>query len=309
MQLLRMKSTKNSKPKTLSLDKLTVKHSDRRRVNFYASDFGRSDLDIYFSFTNEPKTNAAEWFQTLKWGAGLGVEEKLLRILKDSGYVPEEYDQKKHGRILIEREGVSIAGYIDAATTLDETGIPIEIKSINNKNSVDIRKYATGYPRESYVGQLAVYMDARNVNMGYLFVASVDGLSYFLFKATRLKDGRVKCGKVTVNPADFYKRVSKLKKDHIDLKKMPDVNQYLYKYPVDTLNWKEVPVASIAKARQNKKVIGDFQIVFSDWKDKIIKLQKTKKGYSNAELKIILEKTKGYSTWKKKTIKKVAKKK
>lgn len=282
----------------IDLTQLKFTQDNYEKKNFSASDFGKSMIDLYFAFTKEPVTNPPEWYDTLKWGAGKGVEESMLDILKMNGIVKEDYDQKKDGRIEHKYKGIQINGYIDALS-LNET--PIEIKSINNKNQFDIGKYEAGNPRESYVGQLATYMEAKGKDRGILFVASVDGLSYFVFECFALGAGKYKCGNTVV---DLYKEWDKwdfLKKSLEE--NMTPVDEYLkeniYKYPVDKIDWTTISAGDISKARNGHKVLGDWQVSWSPWKNRIIKLQGTVPGYSKEELACILEKTEGYTTWNK----------
>jgi len=256
----------------------------------------KPSLDLYFAFTGEKKTNPAKWSDTLKWGAGNGVEAQLLKILKMNKIVHPDYDQKVDGRIEIDREGIRIHGYIDAKSI---SGLPIEIKSINNANKYDILKYEQGKPRESYVGQLSIYMDALGVDLGYLFVASIDGLHYFLLECKRIKGRVFQCGSVKIDLDREYKRWSKLYNENVVPKVLPNVNEFLYKYDVETIDWSKVSKSAITKARTGQAVIGDWQITWSPWKNKIIKLQGSTLGYTNKELSTIIAKTKGYSTWKK----------
>ena len=165
------------------IERLIYKEEPRTRTAFYASDFLKPNLDLYFTFTGEPKTNPPVWTDTLKWGAGVGVEAKMVEILKMNGIVQEDYDQKEHGRIDMEREGIKIHGYIDVRSI---NGTPIEVKSVNNKNAYDVKKYTDGYPRENYVGQLSIYLDATGEERGYLFVATVDGLSTFWLECKKI---------------------------------------------------------------------------------------------------------------------------
>jgi hypothetical protein len=283
------------------LDKLIYKEIPKPRKNFYASDFDKSNLDLYFSWTDEPKTNPPKWYDTLKWGAGNGVEDAMLKVLKMNGIVDEEYDQKLHGGFKIEREGITVSGYTDARNLKGE---PIEIKSINNANVMGIREYENGYPRRNYVGQLSIYLDALGKDRGYLFASSIDGLHRFWFECKKVGDGIYKCGNVTVNVYDEYRRWAKLYTDHIEPRELPDLFQYTYKYPVDKIDWTKVSAGKISSARTGKSVIGDWELGWSDWKNRIVELQGTTLGYTNAELKLILEKTQGYTTWKKTRTKK-----
>lgn len=288
----------NQRLMDVNLKKLKYTEEPRVKERFWASDFNKTDLDLYFAWTGEPVTNPPEWNDTLKWGAGNGVEDAMLKVLKMNGIVQEDYDQNIHGAFRVEREGITVSGRTDARTI---DGFPIEIKSVNNKNTVDVREYERGYPRENYVGQLAIYMDVLGVDTGYLFVSTIDGLHTFWFKCKRLASGKYKCGKITVDVNSEYKRWAKLYKENVVPRVMPDPFQYLYKYDVEKLDWKSLKITQIANARANRAVIGDYQLRFSNWKDKIIKMQGTRLGYSNKELAIIQEKTGGYTTWFKKS--------
>lgn len=279
------------------LERLITKNRSQERTGIHASDFGKSSLDLYFRMTGVEQTNPPMWYDKLKWGAGLGVEKELLQVLKDSNIVPEEYDQDVHGVISKEIDGVLFTGHMDGNTSLDQTGYPIEIKSINNKNAWDIKKYEENNPRENYVGQLAMYMYLTNVDTGYLFVASIDGLNRFFFECKDIGGGKYRCGNTTVDISSEVRRLIKLYKDNVLTNTLPDIFEYRYKYNIHEIDWTTVPKDKISKARNNKAVIGDWQIQYSGWKDKIVELQGETLGYTIDELAIITEKTNGYTTW------------
>ena len=279
------------------LKKLKLNFEDRPKKAFYAGDYGKTALELYFAFTGEPKTNPPHWSDTLKWGAGRGVEDQMGVILKDSGIVDPNYNQKTDGRVEMDREGIRIHGYIDF---ISKKGRPIECKSINNANKYDVYKYQAGFPRESYVGQLASYMEFLNVAEGALFVSSIDGLHTFWIPCKRLKSGKYKCGKLTIDIHAEYKRWAEIYTHFVLPKVLPDIWEAPYKYDVNTLDWRAQSQNAIRKARSGDAVIGDWRVAFSPWKDKILELQGVTPGYTNEELKIILEKTAGYTTWFKK---------
>lgn len=277
------------------LHKLKYTQETREKGAFYASDFGKPLLDMYFAFKGVKPSNPPKWYDTLKWGAGKGVEDAILDIFKMSGIVQEDYNQKEHGRIEIEREGIRINGYIDAKM---KDGTPIEVKSINNANRWDVMKYERNEPRSNYVGQLAVYIDALGMDNGNLFVSSIDGLHRFWFDAK--KEGMtVKCGETVVDLDSEYKRWAKLWNDHVLTDTMPDIWEYRYKIPVEEVDWRSLSKTDISKARNGSKVIGDFQVSYSPYKDLIIELQGDTLGYTERELDYILDATKGYTTWEK----------
>jgi len=277
------------------IDKLILKQETKEKTAFYASDTGKSLLDLYFGFRGVAPTNPPAWYDTLKWGAGVGVEDAVVKIFKSNGLVDEDYDQKVHGRIDIEREGIQIHGYIDAKL---KDGTPVEVKSINNANKFDIQKYEAGRPRENYIGQLAVYMDALSMDRGNLFVSSIDGLHRFWFDAKR--EGRVvTCGETVVDLDKIYKRWADLYNNHVLKESPPDIWEYIYKIPVQEIDWKAQSVSAISKARNNTAVIGNkdsWMITYSPWKDLIIKLQGETLGYTPDELEFIKTATKGFSS-------------
>lgn len=307
------------------LEIFKIQKSDYEKKNFSASDFGKLGLDLYFKLTGEEETNPVEWTDTLKFGAGKGVETEFLNILKASGIVDEAYNQEVDGRIEVERECGLVTGYIDAIAKEEHGAFPIEVKSINNKNAFDIKNYNMGMPRENYVGQLAVYMDAKGKDKGVLLVGSIDGLSVFWYEVEHIgdrkyqvkrfktldsiikstgvailpgKDGYIEITDgVTVDLNQEYSRWLNIK-NHVDNKQMPDIYEAVYKYDIETLDWTTISKDKISKARNNKAVVGDWQIIYSNYKDKIIELQGAELGYTNEELFKINELTSGYTTWK-----------
>ncbi len=293
--------------KTIMIKLLKYKSNQKEKTAFYCSDYGKFDFELYHSFKSTPYTNPPEWFETLKWGAGKGVEMAMLDILKENGITGQEYVQEENGRVDFVRQGVTIHGYIDAMTTGDKVnsfglkaGCPIEIKSINNKNAFDIKNYDNGEPRENYVAQLSIYMDSLGVDTGYLFVSSIDGLNTYWFECKHIKDKVYKCGKVEIDLDVEYKRWKNVFENYIQKDIEPGID-VRYKIPVKDIVWDKVSKGDIGKARNGHKVIGDadsWKIQYSNWKDLILKKQGVTAGYTDAEVAIINELTRGYTTWK-----------
>src|ERR1035437_3235607 len=312
--------------------KLKFSQEKKQRVNFYASDMEKSGVDITLEFQGVEPTNPPEWNDTLKWGAGKGVELAMVNILKQNGIVDSEFDQESLESTKIEREGVKISMKFDARVKEDmemETesiGLPqnekvklnkdevIEIKSINNKNSFDIQKYIDGYPRTNYVKQLACYLDALNMTRGHLFASSIDGLNFFWFVCEKQSEGVYKCGNTIVNITDEYKRFKtiwdNLKKEidlgiygKIQVFNEPNWNEEIYKLPIEKVDWTKLSTTAISEERNNRKVFGSvnsWKILYSSYLDLILEKQKTKRGYTEAELEKIKELTAGYTSTKKK---------
>ena len=74
--------------------------------------------------------------------------------------------------------------------------------------------------------------------------------------------------------------------------------EYHYKTPVHEIDWHKVSKDKISKARNNQAVIGDFQLLYSAYKDLWIEKQGATLGYTPDELAYIRDVTTGYTTWK-----------
>jgi hypothetical protein len=276
----------------LSLKNLKTTSEDRERKAFYASDYGKSNLDLYFSWMNEPRTNPIKWKKELLFGSGNGVEENFLNILKHNGYVQEDYDQREHGRVEMYTHNIDINGYVDVIL---KDGTPMEIKA--SGSYYNLKNTRNNTPRESYVGQLATYMEYLGKDKGYLFVASLDGSQAYLIECKKTDDYIYQCGETSVNLSTEWLRWAKLHQNHIIPEEMPDIWEYRYKDDVDEIDWRGQTSSNISKARNNHIVLGDYQVHYSPWKDKIRKLQGDTKEYTEKEIMKIISKTKGYTNW------------
>lgn len=281
------------------LELLKINSEKREKKSFHCSDYGKSALDLFFAFRGITKTNPAEWYDQVKWGAGSGAEVYMLKALQDSGFIEEGYDQDFDGRVEFTiSDGIPVTGYMDGVMKIGE---PVEIKTINNKNAWDIKKYEDNKPRENYVGQLSMYQHFLKQKVGHLFVCSIDGLNRFWFDNVMISDGVYKCGDTVVDLNKEFDRWSMIWKVVKEWKKgdpIPFLNEYRYKFPVSEIDWTKVSASDISKARNGHKVLGNWEVLYSDWKDLIIQLQGETLGYTEEELKIIKEKTKGYSSKK-----------
>lgn len=280
------------------LEQLTYNYEQRERTAFYASDFEKALIDIYFAWIQEPVTNPPSWNETLKWGAGRGVEDQFSIILKQSGIVEEDYDQKEHGRVELrpDKFDIQINGYVDF---ISKNGHPIECKSCNNKSRWDIIAYNKGEPRRSYVGQLAHYMHHLDAEKGALFAATIDGLHYWWLDCFKTGPYSYQCGKIEVDLGKEWAKWEDLYNNNIKKKELSQdiIWEYVYKYPLTEIDWKDQSKTKIREARNGRYVFGDWQIKYSNWKDKIIELQDEVPGYTNEELDYIQEATAGYTTW------------
>lgn len=319
------------------MSKPILKYSEERRLktSFHASDYGKLGIEIMLGLKNVEPTNPIEWSSTLRMAAGKGVELQMVKVLKANNIISKDFDQESAEATEIERDGIKIRMRFDALAlpnakmtlndvimpdgqTIEMTeGEPIEIKTLNNKNSFDIQSYIDNKPRESYVGQLAIYCDALGKERGHLFVSAIDGLNYFWFTCEHQGNRIYKCGETIVDLNKEYKRWAKIAED---VKKIStpwelalDVftaekkwKEYwfeeLYKIPIDKIDWSKLSTTKIGDARNGRLVIGSenkWKIDYSNYKDMLVRAQGATLGYSPEDLEKIKEVTAGFSSKKK----------
>jgi hypothetical protein len=182
-------------------------------------------------------------------------------------------------------------------------------------------------------------MDALSKDVGYLFVASIDGLNIFFFECRKTGEGKYKCGNVEVDINAEYKRWAGIWKKfkaperlapiHNSLKVLSEMlpnfsitaeskasleklekefevnwKEEIYKLPIESIDWTKLSTNAIGEARNNRKVIGSensWKLLYSPFSKLILEKQGIKtKGYSDEELAKIAEITAGYTTWNKK---------
>lgn len=293
----------------------TKQELPRAKTSFYASDMFRLEPDILLPIQGVLPTNPPTWEDKLKFEAGKSIELSIIDTLKFNGIIDENFDQEKEEATEIVREGapirmrfdgrVKVGGAkilvqdstmpVDVEVELKE-GAPIECKSINNKNAFDISEYQAGNPRDNYVAQLSVYMDALGHDKGYLFCATIDGLHTFWFECKKIKEGIYQAGNTIVDIGNEYKRFGEIwkRKDQ-----EPKWDEETYMLPIEQIDWTKQSKTAIQNARTNKKVIGtenSWKILYSSYRDLILQKQGVeKRGYSDETVERICTITKGYS--------------
>jgi len=299
---------------------LKIKAENRPKTACSPSDSGKLECDIWCNLMGIEPTNPTKWNDTLRMEAGKAIELQMIKVLKENGVIAEDYDQDKLPTTEVEREGIKIRMRFDAqckqsilkvedslmpntSELIINEGEPLEVKSVNNKNSFDIQDYIEGKPRESYVMQLAMYCDALGKDRGHLFVSTIDGLSYFWFTCNKVSEGIYKCGNVEVNITNEYKRFAKIWQKFVN-KEEPDWFEEKYRLPISEIDWTKISISKIGEARNNRRVIGSegqYKILYSNYTNLILEKQGIKeRGYSEQEIEAIKVATAGFSSKKKK---------
>jgi hypothetical protein len=126
----------------------------------------------------------------------------------------------------------------------------------------------------------------------------MDGLDTFWMECNKIGEGLYQCGTVTVDLNKEYKKWSKLYHEYVLKDIEPPINQYIYKKDIEKIDWDSMSAGDITKARNNHKVLGDWEVLYSPYKDIIVAKQGTTLGYTAQELTRIKELTTGYSSKK-----------
>lgn len=267
-----------------------VAENDKReheKKSFWASDCERNAFDLYHAWIGTPPTNPFDAKSLWRFACGKAAEECILAQIKDE--LAEDGDQY---RIEFEWEGVPITGYADAKL---KDGTIVEIKSYYGEYQA--KDMLAGAPKLSYLKQLAVYMYAEKLKKGLLYMVPMPMGEHFQFVLEQTSEGVFECNGVTFDIVDEFVRWKKLYEDNIKPKIEP-VSEYRYKYDLDTLDWRSISKSQISQARNGHKVLGDWQILYSPYKDLIVEKEGTDLGYTLQELALIKEKTTGYTNWR-----------
>lgn len=284
----------------------------REKKSFWATDCEKDNFEIYHKFIGTPETNPVNSQTLLTFDAGKKMEDSIVEMLRGTGKLTEKeeveglewVEDECQYRFDLKVSDFKISGKVDAIFD----NVPVEIKTFYG--NFQERELSQGRPRTSYLKQLAMYMYAMQVDNGVLLYRDrgVGTLYQFdleregtKFKAFWYKDDevsgynakkRVECN-IEFDLIDVFNKFKKVW-ENVKNKEEP-TPQYKYKYPIEEIV--NAPKSKITKARTNKAVNGDWQVLYSCYRDLYIAKEKTHLGYNAEELAEIKEKTKGYSTW------------
>jgi hypothetical protein len=259
--------------------------------SFWCSEAETPVFDLYHRWIGTTPTNPPEAEKQMIFMAGKMMELALVETLGKMDLLEKPEDEQF--RVEMEREGVKVTGYMDGVL---KGGIPVEIKSYYGVYQT--KDLEAGKPRESYLKQLAMYMDFMNALQGKLVYLERGTGQMFEFTLENIGGKKYKCINIEFDLEDTYKRWARLYKNNI-VPKIEPKSEYRYKKPLEEIDWQSLSSTDISKARNNQKVIGDhpWAIQYSAFKDLILEREGVKAGYTDAELAKIKELTKGYSTW------------
>ena len=250
---------------------------DKEKDSFWASESETMLFEIYHRWKGTKPSNPIKAEAQVLMNAGKMMEEALVEQWVAAGAVQKSEEQI---HIRMDRLGVPISGYIDA---LHVDGYPIEVKTFYGYWQQ--KQLEQGKARESYLKQLAIYMDALDQDKGKLFYMERGNGKMFEFTLHRINEKQFLCGDIGFNLHDTYQRWQDLYTNHILPSQEPEPD-YLYKIPPSQIDWSKASKADIKKARANQKVIGEhaWAINYSGYKDLILQRQGVEPGYTVEEL-------------------------
>jgi len=271
----------------------------KEKTSFWASETETMAFDIYHRWMKTDPTNPMDEEKMMMLKMRKLTEDAVVFYLQKSGQVIDRLTNQERCYFEWGPKKVPISGYPDLGLLYEGEEIIVEVKTYyGGKQHSEIR---IGKIKEAYVKQLAIYLYHFKIKHGVLLMINQGTGERFEFDIYNVEGNPYHfiCpdNEIEVNLEDTFKRWEKIYVNNILKKKEPKI-EYQYKYDIENIDWENTPAGTISSARNNKAVIGDWQVKYSDWKDLIVKKQGTTLGYTPEELKRIRELTAGYSTKK-----------
>jgi hypothetical protein len=285
------------------------------RDHFWASDSKKSQFDLYHSFKGTHPTNPQTLGSQMKFVVQKGVELAIVqdlskmnllatKIQADSWGLNWGKDEQWRWEINLPDTKIKMSGKPDFIL---KDGVSGEIKTYYSPYQE--KDLDAGVPKENYVMQLACNMLAMGLEKGLLIVYKIvtdssQDPKMYCFDVTR-NGTFFDCGNVGFDLREEFFRLEEIKKNFID-KNIEPPCEYKYKYPVEEVDWKALSNSKISNARNNRAVIGDFEVSYSPYKDLIVSREAEKLGltfadyigYNSNELEYIHAQTKNYTSKK-----------
>jgi hypothetical protein len=285
------------------------------RDHWWSSDCGKSQFDLYQSFKGTKPTNPNTLATQMKFVVQKGVELAIVqdlgkmdllatKIQADAWGLTWGKDEQWRWEINLPDTKIKMSGKPDF---LLKDGTSGEIKTYYSPYQE--KDLDAGIPKMNYLMQLACNMYAMGLDKGMLILYKIvtevgQDPKMYQFDIER-KDTKFKCGTIEFDLADEFQRLDRLKREFID-KDIEPPCEYRYKFPVEEVDWMSLSKSKISNARNNKAVIGDWEVLYSQYKDLIVSREAEKIGltlkdylsYNSSELEYIHQKTSGYTSKK-----------
>lgn len=272
-----------------------LKKLSKTKTSFWASETETMAFDIFHRWIGTPATNPMEGQTVMMLQMRKLSEIAATSLMRKAGILVKRFSNDERVYFEWGPHKVPVSGYPDAGVMIDGGLALVEFKTYYGQHNHS--QVSSGKVKLSYLKQLAIYLYAKQISHGILLMMNQGTGEMFEFDLYQQENPyHFICPDNTVefNLKETFERWEKIYVDHIIPRQEPPI-EFVYKYPVETLDWDTVSLGDISAARNGRKVLGDWQVKYSDYKDLIVQRQGTVPGYTDAEMAFILRTTKGYS--------------
>lgn len=285
------------------LDTKDEEYAGKEKTSFWASESELMAFDIYHRWMKTTPTNPMGGETLIMLSMRKLTEEAIVSKVRKSGHIEERFSNDERVYFEWGPNKVPISGYPDLGFYVkkDRSGQPIIVEIKTYYGQYQHSQIIDGKCKTSYLKQLAIYLYHFKIPNGILLMANqgTGEMTEFELYVNPENPYHFICpdNGQEINLLDTFKRWEKIYTENIIPKVEPEI-EYRYKDDIDKIDWSTISKSAIRAARNNKAVIGDWQVKYSDFKDLIIKIQGTVPGYTTAELAKIKKLTDGYTVKK-----------
>lgn len=280
---------------TSAVDTNKLKRGEKKKTSFWASETESMAFDIYHKWIGTPATNPMEGETLMMLTMRKMSEEATVALLENAGVLLKRFTNDERVYFEWGPNKVPISGYPDAGVAIDGSEAIVEIKTYYGQhNHVEV---TAGRVRLSYLRQLAIYMFHFKMQHGILLMINQgtgEMTEFDLYQQENPYHFICPDNDIEFNLEDTFKRWEKIYVENILPRVEPPIEK-IYKYDIYKLDWSKVSTSDISKARNGHKVLGDWEVKYSDFKNLIVERQGTSLGYTNEEIDYIRKVTDGYS--------------
>lgn len=278
-----------------AVDLNKLKRGEKKKTSFWASQTEAMAFDIYHQWIGTPETNPMEGETLMMLTMRKMSEEAVVELLENAGILLKRFANEERVYFEWGPNKVPISGYPDAGVSIDGGEAIVEIKTYYGQhNHVEV---TAGRVRLSYLRQLAIYMFHFKMQHGILLMINQgtgEMTEFDLYQQENPYHFICPDNDIEFNLEDTFKRWEKIYVENILPRVEPPIEK-IYKYDIYKLDWSKVSTSDISKARNGVKVLGDWEIKYSSYKNLIVERQNTTLGYTNEEIDYIRKITEGYS--------------
>lgn len=285
---------------TSAVDTNKLKRGEKKKTSFWASETESMAFDIYHKWIGTPATNPMQGETLMMLTMRKMSEEATVALLENAGVLLKRFTNDERVYFEWGPNKVPVSGYPDAGVAIDGSEAIVEIKTYYGQhNDVEVK---AGRVRLSYLRQLAIYMYYFKMEHGILLMINqgtgemTEFDLYQIFSPNPNSPLHFICpdNDIEFNLEETFKRWDKIYVENI-LPRVEPAIEFTYKYDIYKLDWSKISSSDISKARNGHKVLGDWAVKYSDFKNLIVEKQGTTLGYTNQEIDYIRKVTEGYS--------------